>query len=241
MTKPIKFVRFPAVSNANEDGLLAMGGELSLDTLVSAYSQGIFPWFNDDQPVLWWSPDPRMVLFPADVKVSRSLAKKIRQKRFEIRCNTAFSEVINACALRGQLNPLVPTEATWITDDMESAYNELHAKGYAHSIEAWSDDTLAGGLYGVALGNVFFGESMFSRVSDASKIALVHLCGLLQRQGVTVIDCQVASDHLFTLGAREIPRTEFMRHLEGIDIQQKNHNFSKAFMKIRRDNAITKT
>jgi len=240
MESKIIFQPFPAVGNATADGLLAMGGELNLNSLVSAYSQGIFPWFNKDQPILWWSPNPRMVLFPEEVKISRSLGKKIRQNKFTVSCNTCFAEVINACALRGEQNPLVPTSNTWITDDMETAYNELHVQGYAHSIEVWLNERLVGGLYGIALGKVFFGESMFSRVSDASKVALVSLCSALQRLGYTIIDCQVASDHLLTLGAREIPRTEFMQHLEDIDIQQKNTFFSRAFVHPSQDNDITK-
>jgi len=240
MNTLIDYQPFPAVSNATSDGLLAMGGELNLNTLVSAYSQGIFPWFNDEQPVLWWSPDPRMVLFPDEIKVSRSLAKKIKKNHFTVSCDQCFSEVINACALRGEKNPLVPTPGTWITKDMETAYNEMHAQGYAHSIEVWQDKELVGGLYGVTLGKVFFGESMFSRVSDASKIALTKLCEVLQDLGFTIIDCQVSSAHLLTLGAREIPRKEFMHHLEDIDIQQKNTFFSQAFVHPSRDNVITR-
>lgn len=224
----INLTRFPDVSNSNEDGLLAMGGDLDLHTLVSAYSQGIFPWFNDDQPILWWSPDPRMVLFPNEVKVSRSLRKTINNKPFKVTCNRAFDQVIDACALRGeksdQQNPL-PAEDTWITDDMQSAYQQLHEHGYAHSIEVWLDKELVGGLYGVCLGKVFFGESMFSRVSNASKVAFVSLAQSLEALGFNVIDCQVSSDHLLSLGAREIPRGEFLSHLNDIDIQKPNLNF----------------
>ena len=236
----INLTRFPDVSNSNEDGLLAMGGDLDLHTLVSAYSQGIFPWFNDDQPILWWSPDPRMVLFPNEVKVSRSLRKTINNKPFKVTCNRAFDQVIDACALRGkksgkksgkkneeksdQQNPL-PAEDTWITDDMQSAYQQLHEHGYAHSIEVWLDKELVGGLYGVCLGKVFFGESMFSRVSNASKVAFVSLAQSLEALGFNVIDCQVSSDHLLSLGAREIPRGEFLSYLNDIDIQKPNLNF----------------
>ena len=236
----INLTRFPDVSNSNEDGLLAMGGDLDLHTLVSAYSQGIFPWFNDDQPILWWSPDPRMVLFPNEVKVSRSLRKTINNKPFKVTCNRAFDQVIDACALRGkksgkksgkkneeksdQQNPL-PAEDTWITDDMQSAYQQLHEHGYAHSIEVWLDKELVGGLYGVCLGKVFFGESMFSRVSNASKVAFVSLAQSLEALGFNVIDCQVSSDHLLSLGAREIPRGEFLSYLSDIDIQKPNLNF----------------
>lgn len=236
----LEFIKFPSVSNASDDGLLAMGGDLNINTLVSAYSQGIFPWFNDDQPVLWWSPDPRMVLFPSEVKISRSLAKKLRQHKFSVSSNRAFKDVINACALRGEQNPLLADADTWITDEMEAAYYALHQQGYAHSVEVWQNERLVGGLYGVALGNVFFGESMFSRVSDASKVALVRLCQALYQQGFSIIDCQVANPHLFTLGAREISRSEFMQHLEHIDIQQKKAEFSDKFMKTMQDNVITK-
>ena len=224
----INLTRFPDVSNSNEDGLLAMGGDLDLHTLVSAYSQGIFPWFNDDQPILWWSPDPRMVLFPNEVKVSRSLRKTINNKPFKVTCNRAFDQVIDACALRGeksdQQNPL-PAEDTWITDDMQSAYQQLHEHGYAHSIEVWLDNELVGGLYGVCLGKVFFGESMFSRVSNASKVAFVSLAQSLEALGFNVIDCQVSSGHLLSLGAREVPRGEFLSYLNDIDIQKPNLNF----------------
>lgn len=234
----IKFIRFPTVSSATDDGLLAMGGELDLSTLVSAYSQGIFPWFNDDQPVLWWSPDPRMVLYPSEVKISRSLRKKIRKGDFHITCNQEFNAVINACALRGKRSADVPSDGTWITNDMQKAYSLLHNKHYAHSIEVWMGKELVGGLYGVALGNVFFGESMFSRVSDASKVALITLSRWLENKGFEIIDCQVASEHLFTMGAREIRRKTFLNHLTKIDIQKPNINFSKGFKQYLSDSDI---
>lgn len=235
----VEFVSFPSVNNASAEGLLAMGGDLSIDTLVSAYSQGIFPWFNDDQPILWWSPDPRMVLFPSDVHVSRSLRKKIRQNAFEISCDKAFEEVIKACALRGQQNAAVPKADTWITDSMASAYLDLHQQGYAHSIEVWQDNELVGGLYGVVLGKVFFGESMFSRATDASKVGFVALCKWLHQKQFSVIDCQIASDHLFSLGAIEISRQHFIEYLQDIDILKVNENFSQGFESFFQDNAIT--
>ena len=228
----INYFKFPDVSNANEDGLLAMGGDLEVDTLVSAYAQGIFPWFNDDQPLLWWSPDPRMVLYPKDVKVSRSLAKTLRRGGFTITCNSCFEDVISNCALRGRTSKTSDehsVEDTWITDEMNSAYIELHKRGYAHSIEVWQHDSLVGGLYGLALGKSFFGESMFSHVSDASKVALVMLCKALAEQDYTLIDCQVASDHLFSLGAVEISRELFLEQISGVDINQAKPNFADEF------------
>lgn len=221
----INFIEFPAVTDSDEDGLLAAGGDLNVDTLVSAYAQGIFPWFNDDQPILWWSPDPRLVLYPQDIKVSRSLRKLIQKNTFEVRCNTDFSSVIKACALR-TMSPI--KEETWITESMDQAYNALHSEGFAHSIEVWQDNKLVGGLYGIALGDVFFGESMFSSVSNASKVALVALCKHLERKNVTVIDCQVASEHLFSMGAIEISRQQFLSHLSNIDIQANSSNNSLA-------------
>jgi len=213
----INYVQFPAVSNSTVDGLLASGGDLEVDTLVSAYAQGIFPWFNEDQPILWWSPDPRMVLYPEKIKISKSLRKLIRQNRFEIRCNTQFEKVITQCALRGAQSLNDVSEDTWITQSMHQAYNHLHRDGFAHSIEVFQGDELVGGLYGLALGDVFFGESMFSLVSNASKIALNALCNHLKNKGFTIIDCQVASDHLFSMGAEEIERSEFLKKLEPIN------------------------
>lgn len=230
MSNTINYFKFPDLSNANEDGLLAMGGDLEVDTLVSAYVQGIFPWYSEGQPILWWSPDPRMVLYPNEVKVSRSLKRTLRNANMTVSCNRSFNEVISACALRGQ----APTadndlEATWITKEMNAAYNELHKLGYAHSIEVWQNDELVGGLYGLALGSAFFGESMFSRVSDASKVALVSLCNALTAQGFTLIDCQVASDHLLSLGAVEISRDAFLDAIKDADINQAKLNFADQF------------
>lgn len=234
----VNFVSFPAVANANRDGLLAMGGDLTLDTLVSAYAQGIFPWFNDDQPILWWSPDPRLVIYPEKVKISRSMRKLIRQQRYMVTANTAFGDVIEGCALRGANKPFVPRPDTWITESMHQAYLHLHEQGYAHSIEVWQHSELVGGLYGVALGKVFFGESMFSSAADASKLALIALCHWLVIKQFDVIDCQVASDHLFTMGAQEIPRAEFLKHLKGIDVQQSKPDFSDGFEQVCLEDAI---
>ena len=201
---------FPEVERAlaEPNGLLAAGADLSLPRLLEAYRSGIFPWFSHDQPILWWSPDPRMVLFPAELKVSRSLARTLRSTRFEVRADTAFDAVIKGCR-----QPRRGESGTWITEEMAEAYGTLHRAGFAHSVETWLDGKLVGGLYGVALGRAFFGESMFARVSDASKVALVALARQLQHWGFGVIDCQMNTAHLASLGAREIPRAEFTRRL----------------------------
>jgi leucyl/phenylalanyl-tRNA--protein transferase len=197
---------FPPLEQAlaDPDGLLAAGGTLDAARLIDAYRQGIFPWSSDDQQLLWWSPDPRMVLFADEFRISRSLRKRIREGRFEIRVDTAFDDVMAACA-----EPRDGQAGTWITAAMRRAYGDLHRLGYAHSVEAWRDGCLAGGLYGVAIGRVFFGESMFARATDASKVALAHLVATLREQGVPIIDCQQQTSHLASLGARPIPRAEF--------------------------------
>ncbi|MGE5028008.1 MAG: leucyl/phenylalanyl-tRNA--protein transferase [Betaproteobacteria bacterium] len=199
----------PAESALREpNGLLAAGGDLSRERLIEAYSQGIFPWFNPGDPILWWSPDPRMVLLPADLKVSRSLRKTLKRRNYEIRVDTAFREVMEACAA-----PRDGHHGTWITRAMIDAYTDLHRQGLAHSIETWIEDKLAGGLYGIALGRMFYGESMFSRQTDASKLAFVYLVRQLQRWGFGMIDCQMKTAHLASLGAHEIPRSEFSEKL----------------------------
>ncbi len=190
------------------NGLLAAGGDLSAERLVEAYRQGIFPWFNPGEPILWWSPDPRMVLFPAELKVSRSLRKTLKKHDYEVRVDTAFAPVMRNCA-----KPRDGQPGTWISDEMVAAYSCLHAQGIAHSVETWRDGELTGGLYGVALGRMFYGESMFSRATDASKIAFVHLVRQLERWGFGMIDCQMKTSHLASLGAREIPRAEFVQRL----------------------------
>lgn len=202
---------FPPSCEALDEpnGLLAVGGDLSVDRLLAAYRRGIFPWYDDPQPVLWWTPDPRLVLFPDELHVSRSLRKTLRADRFHLTVDTAFTEVMMACAqLRGD------GLGTWIDDAMIAAYSELHTLGLAHSIEVRTPEgVLVGGLYGVALGRMFFGESMFSRVTDASKTALVGLVDILKRGDFHLIDCQVASDHLLSLGARSISRLDFEKRL----------------------------
>jgi len=202
---------FPPVRSAltEPNGLLAAGGDLSPERLLEGYRRGIFPWYSEGDPILWWSPDPRMVLFPAEFKISRSLAKILRNRRYETRFDSAFADVIASCAA-----PRKGAPGTWIGEAMIDAYLELHRLGYAHSVETWIDGELAGGLYGVAMGGVFFGESMFSRVRDASKIALSALVAHLKSGGFGLIDCQMHTLHLETLGAREIPRARFSRLLE---------------------------
>lgn len=211
---------FPDVNLALQepDGLLAVGGDLSIERLIAAYSLGIFPWYSEGQPILWWSPDPRMVLHPSEIKISKSLAKTIRKQSFKVTFDTAFHDVISACSKPRLENGVVQSE-TWILNEMIEAYVELHNAGYAHSVECWQDEKLVGGLYGVAIGNVFFGESMFSRTSDSSKVAFVFLCKQLEKWGFQLIDCQVYTPHLESLGAYMIPRKNFVSL-----IQQHNDN-----------------
>lgn len=206
---------FPDVSLATRDpdGLLAIGGDLGMDRLLHAYRRGIFPWFNTGQPILWWSPDPRTILYPRDFRMRRSLARRVRQANLEISMDKAFVEVIKACAAPRNNDG---NADTWISDDMVTAYSELHQNGWAHSVEVWLNGRLAGGLYGVAMGAVFFGESMFTLERDASKIALLALCRQLQAWNFQVIDCQIASAHLFSLGAKEISREQFVEHLDAM-------------------------
>lgn len=201
---------FPPVEEALPDGLLAAGGDLRLERLLLAYHSGIFPWFNEEDPILWWSPDPRCVLFPEQLKVSKSMQQVIRKGIFELRINTAFEQVITYCASIER--PDQP--GTWITQEIIDAYINLHKAGYGYSAECWLDDELVGGLYGVWLGSVFFGESMFSRVSNASKFAFIQWVKYLQRQGVQLIDCQMHTLHLESLGAKMIPRVDFMQLLQ---------------------------
>lgn len=199
---------FPAVERAlkNPNGLLAAGGDLTVPRLLAAYRRGIFPWYSNAEPVLWWSPDPRMVLYCEELKVSRSLGKSVRNKGYEVRVDTAFEAVLEGCADR--------PEGTWLGRPMRAAYLRLHRAGYAHSFETWLGPDLVGGLYGVALGRMFFGESMFSRATDASKVALVKLVAALKGRGFPLIDCQMRTELLASLGAREIRRRAFLQELE---------------------------
>ena len=202
---------FPPLDGAlrEPNGLLAAGGDLSPQRLLDAYRRGIFPWYSDGQPVLWWSPDPRMVLFPNQLKITRSLARRLKRRDYEIRADTSFRDVMQACSTA----PREGQSGTWIAPGMVDAYCRLHELGHAHSVETWMDDKLVGGLYGVAIGKMFYGESMFHRVTDASKIAFVHLVRWLEKHGYGMIDCQMHTSHLERFGAREIPRSEFAARL----------------------------
>lgn len=212
---------FPSPDSALDtpNGLLAAGGDLRSERLIEAYCQGIFPWYEEGQPILWWTPSPRAVLLPGELHISRSLRKTLRKAPFRITADTHFREVIDACSEAREY-----TEGTWITAEMKEAYCELHRLGVAHCVEAWQGEQLVGGLYGIALDKVFFGESMFSRVTDASKVAFVHLVGQLEQWGFQLIDCQVSSEHLNSLGAREIPRHQFQQLL--IDYIERDRIYS---------------
>jgi leucyl/phenylalanyl-tRNA--protein transferase len=200
---------FPPSELAEDDGLLAVGGDLSVDRLILGYSMGIFPWYSDGYPILWWSPNPRLILIPQELKVSRSLRQTIKKDIYTITMDKAFEQVISNCAdiRRGE------DDGTWITSEMKDAYIQLHNAGYAHSVEAWNADELAGGLYGVILGRAFFGESMFAKKNDASKVAFVKFAEFLIKRGFELIDCQVTTRHLMNFGAREVPRAEFLEML----------------------------
>jgi len=197
---------FPPLAKAMREpnGLLAAGGDLSAERLIQAYRHGCFPWFSEGQPILWWSPDPRTVIFPDELHVSRSLGKLLRQQRYTVTFDQDFAAVIQACAA-----PRAYADGTWITEGIQSAYQALHKRGYAHSVEVWDNGELVGGLYGLAMGQLFFGESMFSRADNASKFGFVTLTRQLQAWGFVLIDCQMPNDHLHSLGARAIPRSEF--------------------------------
>ena len=191
------------------NGLLAAGGRLSSDWLITAYRRGIFPWYEQDQPILWWSPDPRAILRVEGLKISRSLRRKLARKTFEMTADTAFADVISACS-----EPRKRSAGTWITRDIRDAFNRLHTEGWAHSFEAWQDGTLVGGLYGVAIGRVFFGESMFARVSDASKVAFATAASFFSAKRIELVDCQVPTAHLTSFGATLIPRAVFLEELD---------------------------
>ncbi len=209
---------FPPLNSAlrEPNGLLAAGGDLRPERLIQAYRHGCFPWFQDGQPILWWSPDPRTVLLPDELHVSRSLAKVLRQGRYRVSFDQAFSEVIRACAA-----PRSYAAETWITSPMQDAYLELHRRGIAHSVEVWRDGELVGGLYGLAMGQLFFGESMFSRADNASKVGFATLVERLKAWGFVLIDCQMPTEHLLSLGARTISRNEFARYLS-LHLDQSN-------------------
>ncbi|MFD2725060.1 leucyl/phenylalanyl-tRNA--protein transferase [Hyunsoonleella rubra] len=200
---------FPEVTEATEDGILAIGGDLSVARLLLAYRSGIFPWFETDEPILWWSPDPRFVLFPEKLKVSKSMRQVLRNKDFEVTVNTAFNEVITECAIAKRSGQT----GTWITQNMIKAYTELHHLGYAISVEVWNNDRLIGGLYGIDLGNgIFTGESMFAKESNASKVGFITF---IQNSEYKLVDCQVFTNHLASLGAEEMARDEFLKYIKG--------------------------
>lgn len=199
-------VWFPPVSEALPDGLLAVGGDLSTERLLLAYRSGIFPWYNDDEPPLWWSPDPRFVLYPDELRVSKSMRQVMKRGEFDFSIDSAFADVIKNCRHVERKD----MDGTWISDDVEQAYTDLHKLGYAHSAEAWKDGKLVGGLYGILLGKMFFGESMFSREANASKFAFINWVEEMKARGIVLIDCQVYTEHLESLGARMIPRRQFI-------------------------------
>lgn len=203
---------FPPLETALADpnGLLCMSSELTAEMVINAYCNGIFPWYSEGEPVLWWSPDPRMVLFPSEIRISRSMRRVLRAGGYQVRFDSAFDEVIGACAQA----PREGQDGTWITKGIRQVYGQLFNMGFAHSVETWIDGELAGGLYGLAIGKMFYGESMFSRQTNASKIALIHLASFLEQQGFGLIDCQMKTSHLASMGAREIPRAEFIRILQ---------------------------
>lgn len=203
-------LEFPTVDKANSEGLLAVGGDLSPERLLLAYQSGIFPWFNEDSLILWWSPNPRMVLFPNKIKISKSMRQVLNSTKFRLTKNTCFKNILESCSTIKR----VGQEGTWITDDMKKAYLNLHERGYAKSYEVWEDEKLVGGLYGVAMGTVFCGESMFSLSSNASKFAFIKLAQEYQEKD-GLIDCQLYTKHLESLGAEEIPRAEFIKLLQG--------------------------
>lgn len=199
---------FPHPSLSREDGLLAVHGDLSPQRLLLAYCNGIFPWFSEDEPILWWSPDPRFIIYPKDIKVSHSMKKLLKKNTYKITFNTCFREVICNCA------SVRKESGTWITNDMIESYCKLHELGFAHSVEAWHGDTLVGGLYGLSIGKCFFGESMFSTMSNSSKAAFINLCKFLEERGYLIVDCQVYTEHLESLGAISIPKDEFLELVE---------------------------
>jgi leucyl/phenylalanyl-tRNA--protein transferase len=200
---------FPPADQTTGDGIVAIGGDLSPNRLLLAYQKGIFPWYNEDEPPIWWCPDPRFVLFPNELRVSKSMKQLFRKEAFHVTYNKAFEEVIHNCGATRE-----DFEGTWISNDIKEAYNTLHRMGYAISAEAWLDNQLVGGLYGIKLGTVFFGESMFSTVSNASKYAFISLTEKLQQEGLTMIDCQIYTEHLESLGGRDMNRSDFLRHME---------------------------
>ena len=203
-------IEFPPLDQADEEGLLAIGGDLSVERLLMAYKNGIFPWYNENDPILWWSPNPRCVLFPDKIKISKSMQQTIRKNRFQFTVNKRFADVLNACQNIVRKDGI----GTWIHKDMVSAYTQLHQNGFILSAETWLEDRLVGGLYGVKIANVFFGESMFSLVPDASKFALIQLCNYSMREKIQLIDCQMKTNHLLSMGAEMMDRKKFINLIE---------------------------
>lgn len=204
-------ISFPPPHLATPEGILAIGGDLSSTRLIAAYTQGIFPWFNPGEPILWWSPDPRFVLYPSELRISKSMRPYFNQQKFKVTFDQDFRQVISACQQRmAESKRRQRSSGTWITEEMQQAYYQLHELGYAHSVEVWQDNSLVGGLYGLALGKIFFGESMFTTVNNASKFGFISLVKALQKQNFALIDCQQETRHLASLGARAIPREDFL-------------------------------
>ena len=220
-------INFPSPELASEDGIVAVGGDLSVERLLMAYQKGLFPWFNPEDPILWWSPDPRFVLFPAELKVAKSMRPYFNQKKFNISFDQKFEEVIRACSLQPRKGQ---GGGTWISEEMIEAYCQLHEMGYAHSVEVWKEGKLVGGLYGISLGKCFFGESMFAKVSNASKFGFISLVKKLEALGFNLIDCQQHTRHLESLGARGIPRKDFLNYLRKNELEKTlRGNWSELF------------
>lgn len=212
-----KEIAFPHPELANEDGILAIGGDLSKERLLLAYKIGLFPWFNPEDPILWWSPDPRFVLFPGDLKIAKSMRSYFNQRKFSVTFDHRFEEVMRACKLQRRKGQ---GGGTWISEDMIKAYVGLHKDGHAHSVEVWQGDELVGGLYGVCLGKIFFGESMFSKVNNASKVGFITLVRYLEKQGFQLIDCQQETPHLKSLGGKSICRKDFLKYIEDNQMEE---------------------
>ena len=220
----------PELAEQEPDGLLAVGGDLEPIRLVNAYSSGIFPWFSEDQPILWWSPDPRTLLFPDKLYISRSLGKCLRQGKFSVSFDQAFNQVVNACASIYRKEQ----SGTWIVEQMQGAYKRMHVLGYAHSVEVWHDKELVGGLYGISIGKAFYGESMFSSMPDASKVALVALVERLREWDFHFIDCQVVTNHLLSLGAETVPRNRFLQLNQEATVEEKQHYWPREAITTKR-------
>lgn len=219
---------FPDPNQSDESGLLAVGGDLRADRLLLAYEQGIFPWYSDDQPLMWWSPDPRCVLRPKRVRISKSMKAVMKKKRFRITVDTCFEDVMTAC-----MKAKRDDDGTWINPELVASYTELHRLGVGHSVEVWEEDELVGGLYGLSLGDMFFGESMFTSVSNASKLAFIHLCRGLEEWGFSWIDCQIENPHLTTLGAVTMERSKFLEHLrQGLTVATRKGPWTTTFPEV---------